>query len=358
MLDIIQIHNEILDFFKKHSSKLSEYKETIRKLESLYETYKNEQINNEILNLQEYCRLVESFNFYTLQVTPLLRQYKNELSKPVYINFMGERTVPDNTIKIGLEKKFTSIVTKIYKDIDKVMQMTSDSSTSSAKNTCVFCSSVVNEISTNNFMCVNCGLDNDYLQVTFSYKDTERINISTKYKYDRCIHFRDCINQFQGKQNSTIDPDVYKALYKKINEHNLLARGINKEQQYFNVTKQHIYMFLKETGYSKHYEDINLIYHSITGKQLDDIAHLEEKLMDDFNKLSKMYDEIYIRQLKINRKSFINTQYVLYQLLKRHKYKCKEADFNFLKTTERKCFHDEVCGNLFKKLGWNFSNCF
>lgn len=357
MLDIIQIHNEILEFFNKHSSKLQDYKETIMKLEKLYETYKNEQINTEIKKLQEYCKHIQSYNFYILKVTPLLKKYKTELSKPVHLNFTGKQVIPDNTIKQDIENKFKVIVKKIYKEIDHSFDLDVSIKDESA-NKCIYCLSSVNEIAKNNFVCTNCGLDNDKIHVTFSFKDTERINISTKYKYDRCIHFRDCINQFQGKQNSTIDDQVYTALYRKIDEHNLVSRGINKEQKYFNITKQHIYMFLKETGYSKHYEDINLIYHSITGKQLDDISHLEEVLMDDFDKLSKMYDEIFIRQLKINRKSFINTQYVLYQLLRRHKYKCKEQDFNFLKTTERKCFHDEVCGTLFKTLGWNFSNCF
>lgn len=356
MIDIIQIHNEILKFFKKHSCKLSEYKETIKKLQGIYNTYKNEQINTEITNLQEYCDNIESYNFYILQVTPLLEQYKEELSRPIFISFTGTRTEPDNTEKERIERKFIHIIKRIYRDIDKVILPLSKDTPS---DTCSYCKvESINKITGNNFICTNCGLDNDHLQVIFSYKDTDRINISTKYKYDRCIHFRDCINQFQGKQNSTIDEAVYSALYDKLIQHNLLDRGVNKEQQYFNVTKQHIYMFLKEIGYSKHYEDINLIYHNITGKPLDDISYLEEVLMDDFDKLSKMYDEIYIRQLKISRKSFINTQYVLYQLLRRHKYKCKEADFNFLKTTERKCFHDEVCGTLFQHLGWNFSNVF
>ena len=59
--------------------------------------------------------------------------------------------------------------------------------------------------------------------------------------------------------------------------------------------------------------------------------------------------------MNINRKNFINTQYVLYQLLLRHKHSCKKEDFIILKTIDRKYFHDEICKSLFEHLGWNFS---
>jgi hypothetical protein len=117
-------------------------------------------------------------------------------------------------------------------------------------------------------------------------------------------------------------------------------------------------IFMKEIKCAKHYEDINLIYHTITGKPLDNISHLEEKLMEDFDILSELYDNVYIKTDIIQRKNFINNQYVLYQLLSRHKYPCNKADFNFMKTNERKYFHDTICSELFRQLGWNFTNIF
>jgi hypothetical protein len=51
----------------------------------------------------------------------------------------------------------------------------------------------------------------------------------------------------------------------------------------------------------------------------------------------------------------MNTQHILYQLLNNRKHPCKKEDFNMLKTTDRKFFHDEVCADLFQQLGWNYS---
>ena len=64
---------------------------------------------------------------------------------------------------------------------------------------------------------------------------------------------------------------------------------------------------------------------------------------------------IYKKFKHINRKNFINTQYVLFQLLRRHRHSCKKEEFIILKTIDRKFFHDEICKELFEELGWNHS---
>ena len=214
------------------------------------------------------------------------------------------------------------------------------------------------DIIDNNYVCVGCGTMLGIVSNFSSYKDVERVNMSTKYTYDRKIHFRDCINQFQGKQNATIDQKVYDKLIEQFELHNLLQEGDVISEKCKNITKEHIYIFLKETGFSKHYEDIVLIHYVLTGKKPDDISHLEPNLLDDFDVLTNAYDQHYRKNQQIDRKNFINTQYVLFQLLRRHKYPCKRQDFNILKTIDRKSFHDEVCKFLFEQLGWNFTALF
>ena len=141
----------------------------------------------------------------------------------------------------------------------------------------------------------------------------------------------------------------------------MILHGIIKDDnlnRYNRVTKDHILLFLKETGHSKHYEDIVLIYHKLTGKKVDDISHIEDKLMEDFDKISNVYDQKFKFTGKIDRKSFINTQYVLFQLLRRHKYPCKREDFNMLKTLDRKSFHDDILKVIFEHLNFNFTPIF
>jgi hypothetical protein len=111
-------------------------------------------------------------------------------------------------------------------------------------------------------------------------------------------------------------------------------------------------MFLKELGYSKHYENVTLIHYNLTGKKPDDISHLEEKLLADFDMIVDVYDKHF--KNKVERVNFISTQYVLYQLLLKHRHPCKREDFVILKTMDRKIFHDSVCKQIFGILSWSF----
>jgi hypothetical protein len=205
-----------------------------------------------------------------------------------------------------------------------------------------------------------CGSQQEILLYTSTYKDIDRINISSKYTYDRRVHFRDCINQYQGKQNSSIDQIVYTQLSDQFDKHHLLTGGKNTpiETRFKNITKEHIYIFLKELEYTKHYENVNLIHYQLTGKKPDDISHLEDRLLDDFDLLTELYDKKFKNKQGFDRKNFINTQYVLYQLLVRYRHVCKKEDFTILKTVDRKSFHDDVAKICFEELGWNHSPLF
>ena len=61
------------------------------------------------------------------------------------------------------------------------------------------------------------------------------------------------------------------------------------------------------------------------------------------------------RELQINWKNCLNVQCVLYQLLQRHDHPCNVENFTLPKTVRCKAFHDEVCKEIFSKLGWMFS---
>ena len=289
-----------------------------------------------------------------METTDILNKYRNHLNNPVKINFMGKKN-EDNINKEQLILSYYQIAQK-YTDLS--LEILSKSSNKIICNS-PGCNNTKNiDIIDNNYVCTSCGTMLGTVNNFSSYKDVERVNMATKYTYDRKIHFRDCINQFQGKQNATIDKKVYDKLIEQFELHGLLEEGKTIKERCRNITKEHIYIFLKETGYSKHYEDIILIHVVLTGQKPDDLTNLEPQLLDDFDTLTNAYDQKYRKNNQIDRKNFINTQYVLFQLLRRHKYPCKRADFNILKTIDRKSFHDDVCKSLFEQLGWNFTALF
>jgi hypothetical protein len=204
----------------------------------------------------------------------------------------------------------------------------------------------------NIIVCDNCSLESNFYSVQTTYKDTDRVNLSQKYKYKRRIHFRDTLNQYQGKQNKKINKQVIEDLEKEFIKRNLQNKNGNTfHEKYKNITKGVISMFLTETGHNNHYEDLNLLHNYFTGIPCPDVSHIEEELFEDFDKIVEVYDSL----KDITRKNFLNSQYVLYQLLKRRNIKVKDDDFDILKSRDRLNQHEEIFQKISLILEWNIS---
>lgn len=361
-LDILSIDARIKKAFQEESSNLLKYKDklfdlkiTVKKENLSMRTRKNLESN--ILELEKKISDISSSNkfyFYIAETANLLEKYKQILQTPVKLSFTG-KAPRNNKEKNRVISAYLEISQK-YNNIDVTLPI---------KKQQVICNNCSNKkvfdiIDNSIYICISCGSQQEIRLHTSSYKDIDRINISSKYTYDRKVHFRDCINQYQGIQNSTIDQKVYTNLLDQFEKHHLLV-GDNdtpKEERCKNITKEHIHIFLKELEYTKHYENVNLIHYQMTGKKPDDISHLEDKLLDDFDELTDFYDKKFKNKQGFDRKNFINTQYVLYQFLVRYKHICKKDDFTILKTVDRKSFHDDIAKVCFEELGWNHTPLF
>ena len=250
---------------------------------------------------------------------------------------------------------------KLINDYMKIASKYSDVTNTNPKQVavCRNCSHVLDFdiIEDNTHICNNCASEQTMFSQFSSYTDTTRINISSKYSYDRKTHFRECIAQYHGKQNVNIPAKVYVDLDKQFVFHGLLTGDENTptKERYANITRKTVMTFLKELGYPKQYENLNLIHSVVTCAKLDDIDYINEQILLDFDILSDLYDK---RFNDTARKNFINTQYVLFQLLRRHGHKCDKEDFSNLKTVDRKFFHENIIKHLFEELKWNYTSIF
>ena len=195
-----------------------------------------------------------------------------------------------------------------------------------------------------------------YTVDNIGFNQLQHINLNQKYKYEKICHFRDTVNQFQTKQNKYIPCKIFYDLEDMIEKHGLknIDKDIDKENRkelYSKVTKKHIRDFLSETNNNKYYEDLQLFYCKITGKTPPDISHLEKKLYEDFENLVDAFLKI---SNHTNRKNFLNSQYVLKQLLRRYNYHVKDEDLSMLKTPARIREHDEIYEKCCDILNWNY----
>lgn len=355
-INIMDIHSQILSSFDECKSRvealeriqqdiikcqqLDTKKETSNYLDSCYQ-----QNANKIKHLETKCDI----SFYLVNVIPIINKYKELLKKPIVMFFFNPTKKKEKTAveKKRLEKQFIEFVTE-----NNYFVMTDTSSQQPVAKTTCLCSechstSLVEE--DDYLTCSTCGFQQVTDPIHSSYLDVDRTNLSTKYSYDRKFHFIDSMKQFQGKQNANIPNKIYDDVKQELKRHHLVDE--NAPNPYHRVTKKHIFMFLKETKHNRHYENTNLIYHKITGYPLDDISHLEDRLVEDFAKFAATHDKV-AKPRKGQKRNF-NYQYILYQLLRKHKYNCDPEDFNSLKTIDRQIYHDEVTKTVFDKLGWS-----
>ena len=335
-----------LDIYKKQLIRLNKIS-----LGNITENIK-QKINNNIINLTNFIKNIENeinYNFYIMETSEIIDEYKKAINSPIVIDFMSSKKIK-NINTNNIIEKYLNIYKKYNLDFDYIKTLDTN---------CEICNSNNIKYEDNLKLCTNCGNQNTLLLQTSSYKDSERINIVPKYHYDRKAHFKDCINQYQGKQQVNIPDKIYEILLKQFNLNHILIGDKSDKLHYRckNITKKQINLFLKELKLSKYYEDSIYIYNYLTGKEINNISNIEKQIMNDFEVLLIAYDN-YNKEQNIDRKSFINSQYVLMQLLLKNKYKCNKEDFNILKTNDRQRFHDNICKELFKRLGWNFTCIF
>lgn len=391
LLDIIHIHELVVQYFEEESEKILHLYQQLKDIDNvcvntLSEKAKN-TLNQQKMSIQTDINNLEKnqkFNFYMFYSMSLIERYKELIKTPVKLSFMSSHRLHVQRDAIYNEKKniifeYYDLLKKYQLDntviipleyLSELMNVINSDYTCNCKNNencqdckndiirCTFCQNTEFDIDGNLFTCINCGLQLDLINATSCIKDIDRINISSKYTYDRRSHFKECINQFQAKQNQNIPDKVFDDLFHQIKIHNLEDGDENSppEMRYQRLNKEHIQMFLKELNHTKFYEDIIYIYHKITNKPPDDISHIEAKLMEDFDTLIEKYDAKYKNAPNHKRKNFINIQCILYQLLLRHGYKCKRSDFNILKTIDKKYIHEDIIHELFKELSWNFQS--
>ncbi len=210
----------------------------------------------------------------------------------------------------------------------------------------------INDMS--NHLCVDCGMsfhlcESENFQPSFD--DIERLHSTVQYRYEKRCHFRDTINQYQGKENKIIPKKVFEDLDYMLEKHGLLnVDATNQKDRYVRVKKPHMRKFLVSLKYTKYYEDDQLIYSELTGAPKPDISKYEKQLYEDFDALLSAFI-----QLKIERKNFLNSHYVLRQLLLRQGVKVSEGDLTRLKTLQRERVHDEIYQQCCEILSWNFS---
>jgi hypothetical protein len=302
--------------------KLKEYKEILKEIETLDKRCDSIQYQDSI---------------YTFKSKDIIDKYKEQILTPIKSNFLKSesKTTSSRSECDQIVSEYRQLLEECFeKDFIELMFPKM-----------VKCSSLdLTNVKEENQEDASVAQDDDSVGniSTMVYDDLSRISFNQKYKYEKRLHFKDIIMQYQGLQHKTIPKEVYDDVEDMIKKHNITKDTLTKEQ---------LKGFLIESKRNKFYEDLHLIYHNITSKNLPNIQKYEKRLFDDFEQLV----DAFLKLDNIDRKNFLNGHYVLRQLLKRHGYIVPEGDLNSLKTLSRMREHDEIYQRCCDILSWSFS---
>jgi hypothetical protein len=376
--DIVSLNLKIVNKFNEIKENLFKRKDSILKIISITvipygvkqdEIYNMLKFNDLSLNpvkkisYKDYLDLIEEFksinlsevdlNFgsYITKSRHILEEYEKIIKNPKKVSFFSSSKDPNEEYLSNLRSELTKIAAIYFPEM-------SERTEEKVTVGCEYCGETDMIEQDNNNICNSCGGISSLIKVNCNYNDLDRVNFSKKYTYKKFIHFRDTIKNFQGIQNKTIDEKILKQLEAEFEKDGLINSSCsNKEEKYKKINKQHIKIYLDQIGQNKYYEDINLIYSHFTGKNNNIISKdLEEELMKDFDIFTKTFLSISSEnnQYDINRTNILSSSYILFQLLKRRNYKCKEEDFSL--PSSQKCRYEQeyIYSICCEKLGWNY----
>jgi hypothetical protein len=291
---------------------------------------------------------------YEKMTEPTLDEYRSVLLVPVKSCFLMSKKARRESDTEKRKKELIETFIKIASDfvIDGISYAPEPSKNSESRPTCQCGNMTDFETREGSTICENCGKETETTSAQSTFKDIDRINTHTKYRYEKSLHFNEAIAQFQGKQNKYIDDSVYKRVEEWAIKHNLLDLE-NMDARYSKFRKDHLRLMLSESKdktLTDHHEDVHLIYGKFTGQPCADISHLEAKLRANFD----LIEQAFWASPEIDRNNILNGAFVLAKLLEMEGYPVREEDFPGLKTSTRQEDHESLFIYLCQKAGINY----
>lgn len=287
--------------------------------------------------------------FYKLKTDFIIKEFLQILRTPINNNIFNSEKYEKKKRNI-FEEYFNKIKMCIPFKIFERILLTEECSLNKQEYYCENCENNEEFIKEGDVLiCKRCFSE----IIKMAYYNNRSYNLSiNKCNYDRVGHFKECLKQYQGKQNTFVEHEVYLNIENALCTNSIIDISIKDQaEKYKKVKKSHIMYFLKALGYSKHYDDCILIHHNLTGKKANNISHLEDVLISDFEKVSEKYSQLFHQ----DRKNFINIQFILYRLLIRHKYDFDPEDFTSIKSTNKIMDRDIICKQIFESLSWDYN---
>ena len=196
-------------------------------------------------------------------------------------------------------------------------------------------------------ICTNCGMCEPFVEYSNSninYNEYVHMEtISQPFSYQRKNHFKEWLNQLQGKEVTVIPESVI----------NLVLQEVKKERitNIEEITSDRIKKYLKKLGLNKYYEHIPNLISKITNKPpLTISGDFEKILLELFDKIQEPFK----KHCPKERKNFLSYSYTLHKFCQLLGKKDYLIYFPLLKSREKLFEQERIWKGICNDLGWKF----
>lgn len=316
---------------------------------------------------REICERNHDADFYALETHALVAAFVQKLKEPIKISFHARRGAHAQSANIIIQMFFL-VLSRIFINrgpraarIDlslfdaEMLNALKRPGNLRAALLCPNCesSNIQQQYDDETrALCLDCSALCRITQTKMDYDDPKRIVIAQRDLYDKRNHFGNCFDKYFGMHRSgSIPQHILDRVEARLENYGVLNHSATtREARFRRVTKQHIELIVKELELAKECADWQIIYFELVGSshELQWIFCLREKVMQDFDEFHNSYNQLF----RLNERETYNYQQLLFQMLWRNGHNCKPADFNLVKTTERKARHEQNYQHVFARLGW------
>lgn len=309
---------------------------------------------------KEIDKLTTDFyiNSYHQRVHTLISTYRDLGMIPKVVSFKSTKNIPSFPEESQTNKNLRHLVISKYLEIARDYIQINVIREFPAETKCKGCDSSINNIIIDESglqYCPVCRIETEIIAQTPFYRDTNRVNTSLRNNYEDRDNFSKAIKRYQGKQPNRLPHslpsilDDYFTSYGLPTGEEVKKLPLDSRGRRGKTNKEMMYKALYDTGYASYYEDVNLICHLYWGWSLPDISHLEDAIIEDYDRSQRVYEFI-----KKDRKSCLNTQYRLFRHLQLRGYDCHLDDFKIVKTREILEYHEDTWKKICEHLNWTF----
>lgn len=199
-------------------------------------------------------------------------------------------------------------------------------------------------------ICTTCGKTDEAIveDSKQTYSDGMTPQENNYFSYKKITHFKECIDQCQGKERTEIPKEVFEKLLHKIK--------IERIEDRTKLTPEKVRQYLRELKFNKYYEHIPYILNKLGGQPPPEIpAHVEEQLIKMFNDVTIAFKKCCPK----GRRNFLSYSYVLHkfiQIIGGYDHLLKY--FKLPKSINRRQEIDEIWEKICKILDWPFYSSF